>query len=102
MAFFEQEKQKRDQRREEIARGPGMGAEVGSAEAVRFAADAINASIAKTAVPEEPVRLQRDVARKTAEMLIAQREANARQEVQIELAKMQLAEMKANGFQRIR
>jgi hypothetical protein len=59
MAFFEQEKQKRDQRREEIARGPGMGMEAGSAEAVRFAADAINASIAKTAVPEEPVRLDR-------------------------------------------
>jgi hypothetical protein len=76
--------------------------EVGSSEAVKFAADAINQTIAKTAVPDDPVLLQRDVATKTAQILMAQREANERHKVAIELAKMQLAELKENGFRRIR
>jgi hypothetical protein len=76
--------------------------EVGSSEAVKFAADAINRTIAKTAVPDDPLLLQRDVATKTAELVIAQREANERQREQIELARQQLAEIKENGFRRIR
>jgi hypothetical protein len=100
--FFEQRKKENDQRRADVARGPGGGMEAGSAEAVKFAADAINVSIAKVAVPEDPMLLQRDVAKKTAELLLAQREANLKAQQQIELAQMQLEEMKQNGFRRIR
>lgn len=102
MQFFADRQKQTEQRRQDVARGPGASMEVGSAEAAKFAADAANASIAKVAVPEDPVLLQRDMANKTAELLIAQREANEKQRLQIELARMQLAEMKENGFRRIR
>ena len=102
MQFFADREKQTQQRREEVAKGPGAGMEVGSSEAVKFAADAINRTIAKTAVPDDPVLLQRDVATKTAQILMAQREANERHKVAIELAKMQLAELKENGFRRIR
>jgi tape measure domain-containing protein len=102
MQFFADREKQTQQRREEVAKGPGAGMEVGSSEAVKFAADAINRTIAKTAVPDDPVLLQRDVATKTAELVIAQREANERQREQIELARQQLAEIKENGFRRIR
>jgi tape measure domain-containing protein len=100
--FFEQRKKENDQRRADVARGPGGGMEAGSAEAVKFGADAINVSIAKVAVPEDPIVLQRDVAKKTAELLILQRANNLQQAEAIALAKQQLEEMKQNGFRRIR
>lgn len=102
MKFFDEQKQANDKRREDVARGPGAGMEAGSAEAVKFAADAVNAEIAKVAVPDSPVVLQRDIAAKTAELLIAQRDANERQREQIDLAKRQLEAIKENGFQRFR
>jgi tape measure domain-containing protein len=102
MRFFDEQKQANDKRREDVARGPGSGMEAGSQDAVKFAADQINRSIAKAAVPDDPVILQRDIAKKTAELLLAQREANRLQAIQTELAKEQLIEMQNNGFRRIR
>ena len=102
MKFFDDQKKANDQRRADVAKGPGSGMEVGSAESVKFAADAINAGIAKVAVPDSPVVLQRDIAAKTAELLLAQRDANERQREQIDLAKRQLEAIKENGFQRFR
>jgi hypothetical protein len=102
MDFFDEQKKKNDERRAEIAKGPGAGMEAGSAEAAKFMADAVNRSISMSAVPDDPVRLQQEVAEKTAELLIAQREANAKQAQQIELARMQLDEMKNNKFTRFR
>jgi tape measure domain-containing protein len=102
IAFFEERKKQNDQRRADVARGPGTGMEVGSAESVKFAADAFNMSIAKVAVPDEPMVLQRDVARKTAELLILQRQNNVQQEQAIQLARQQLTELKENKFTRFR
>ena len=102
MKFFDDQKKANDQRRADVAKGPGSGMEVGSADSVKFAADAINAGIAKVAVPDSPVVLQRDIAAKTAELLLAQRDANERQREQIDLAKRQLEAIKENGFQRFR
>ena len=102
MRFFDEQKQANDKRREDVARGPGSGMEAGSQDAVKFAADQINRSISKVAVPDDPVILQRDIAKKTAELLLAQREANRLQAIQTELAKEQLTEMQNNGFRRIR
>lgn len=102
LEFFRQREEQTKQRRDDVARGPGAGMEIGSADYVNFFADRANATIAKAAVPDDPVVLQRELARKTAELLLAQREANARQAQQIELAKLQLAELRENRFQRIR
>lgn len=102
MAFFDEQQKQNEQRRADVAKGPGSGMEVGSAEAVKFAADAVNASIAREAVPNDPAATNRDIAAKTAEILIAQREANAKHERGIRLAEQMLEEMQQNGFRRIR
>jgi len=102
ISFFEEQERKTKARREEVAKGPGGGMEVGSADAAKFSADVVNQSISKTAVPDEAIVTQRDIAKKTAELVLAQRQANAWQAIQIELAEMQLNEMKQNGFRRIR
>jgi hypothetical protein len=88
--------------REDVSRGPGAGMEVGSAESARFFADQVNRQIGASAVPDEAIVLERDVAKKTAELLIEQRESNARQKELLELAERQLAVMQENGFRRIR
>jgi tape measure domain-containing protein len=100
--FFNEQAERTKKRREEIAKGPGAGIEVGSAEAVKFAADAVNASIAKKAVPDDPIVFQRDIAVKTAELLLVQREANDIQRQELEMARLQLAELKDNKFTRLR
>lgn len=102
MKFFEDKKKENDKRRTEVAKGPGAGMEVGSSEAVKFAADAVNARIAGATVPNDPAATNREIAAKTAELLIAQREANARADRQIQLAERQLREMENNGFRRLR
>lgn len=102
MAFFDEQQKKTEQRRADVAKGPGSGMEIGSADAIKFAADAVNASIAKTAVPNDPAVTNRQIAEKTVELLLEQRLANAMQEKQIALAEKQLKEMEQNGFRRIR
>jgi hypothetical protein len=102
MAFFDEQQKANEQRRADVAKGPGTGMEAGSAEAVKFAADAVNARIAGAAVPNDPAATNREIAAKTAELLIAQREANARADRQIQLAERQLKEMEENGFRRLR
>tara|TARA_R110000868_G_scaffold40_2_gene549 strand:- start:140 stop:2068 length:1929 start_codon:yes stop_codon:yes gene_type:complete len=102
MDFFEERQKQNEQRRADVAKGPGAGMEVGSSEAVKFAADVVNASIAGAAVPNDPAATNREIAAKTAELLIAQREANARADRQIQLAERQLKEMENNGFRRLR
>jgi hypothetical protein len=102
MDFFEERQKANEQRRADAARGPGAGMEAGSAEAVKFAADAVNARIAGAAVPNDPAATNREIAAKTAELLVAQREANARADRQIQLAERQLKEMEENGFRRLR
>jgi tape measure domain-containing protein len=100
--FFNEQAERTKKRREGVARGPGAGIEAGSAEAAKFAADAVNASIAKRAVPDDPIVFQRDIAVKTAELLLAQREANDIQRQELEMARLQLAELKDNKFTRLR
>lgn len=100
--FFADRQKQTEQRRADVAKGPGTGMEVGSAEALNFMADAINNKIAKVAVPDDPMVLQRDVANKTAAILMAQNAANDKAQIQIELARGMLQELKDNKFARIR
>jgi tape measure domain-containing protein len=102
MKFFEEREKQNKKLREDVAKGPGSGFEVGSTSAMKFMADAANAQIAKAAVPDDPMLRNRDVAQKTAEILIATREANVKAQQQIDLAERQLREMQENGFRRIR
>jgi len=102
MKFFDDQKKKNDELRADVAKGPGSGMELGSSDAVKFAADAANAEIARKAVPDLKVVTNGDIAAKTAELLIEQRHANEMQKQQIDLARRQLDEMKENGFKRFR
>ena len=102
MDFFEERQKQNEQRRADVAKGPGAGMEVGSSEAVKFAADVVNARIAGAAVPTDPAATNREIAAKTVELLEAQRIANQHQERQIQLAERQLKEMEENGFRRLR
>lgn len=100
--FFEQERQRDAQMREQISAGPGAGIEVGSAGAAKFMADQVNAQIGAAVVPEKPTPGEKEIADKTRELLLAQRAANAEQARQSEVMREQLAELKENRFTRIR
>jgi tape measure domain-containing protein len=102
LRFFEDRANQTKKMREDVSRGPGAGMEIGSAESARFFADQVNRQIGASVVPDESIVLERDVAKKTAELLIAQRESNARQKELLGLAERQLAVMQENGFRRIR
>jgi tape measure domain-containing protein len=102
LRFFEDRANQTKRMREDVSRGPGAGMEIGSAESAKFFADQVNRQIGASVVPDESIVLERDVAKKTAELLIAQRESNARQKELLGLAEKQLAVMQENGFRRIR
>jgi hypothetical protein len=99
--YFEQERQRDAERRKAVAQGPSS-IEAGSAEAARFMADQANARIGAAAVPEKPTPGEKEIADKTEELLIAQREANAKQEQELQTMKLLLDEFKENGFRRVR
>ena len=102
MKFFEDQQKKNEKMRSDVAAGPGTGIELRSAGSVKFWADAVNRNIGAAAVPDKQQATQQDIAKKTAELLIAQRAANAAQQRQIQLAADMLIELQQNGFRRIR
>lgn len=102
MKFFEERENRRKKIRDDVSRGPGSGAEIGSSEYVKFFADQVNRQIGAAAVPTKQEAREVEIAKKTAELLIAQREANAKQQRQIEIADAMLREMQENGFRRLR
>jgi tape measure domain-containing protein len=99
---FAEQKRLDDKRREDASRGPGAGMEVGSADAAKFMADQVNAAIGAAAVPPTPTPGEKEIADKTRELLVAQLEANRKQEQQLEQQKMLLAEFRDNKFMRTR
>jgi hypothetical protein len=99
--FFAAERQKDQQMRDEIAKGPSS-IEAGSSEAARFMADQVNAQIGASAIPERPSPGEKEIADKAEALLIAQREANAQQTEELETMKQLLVQFKENGFKRIR
>jgi len=100
--FFQSQMDAKRKMREDVSKGPGGGIEAGSAEAVKFLTDQINQQIGVKTAQEEMLVTNRDIARKTAELLLAQREENEHAEAQIELSRRMLTEMQNNGFRRIR
>jgi tape measure domain-containing protein len=102
MRFFQSQIDAKRKMQEDVAKGPGAGMEVGSAEAAKFFADQVNQQIGTKAVDDGMLATNRDLAKKTAELLLAQREENANTEAQLDLSRRMLAEMQNNGFRRIR
>jgi len=100
--YFELEAEKAKKMREDVSKGPGAGMEEGSAEAVKFMADQVNASIGAAVVPDMPTPGEQEIADKTEELLIEQRESNRKQGEQLEQTKLLLAAYKENGFKRVR
>jgi len=100
--FFEQERQRDDQRREAVSAGPGAGMQEGSAEAAKFMADQTNARIGLASVPVAPTPGEKEIADKTEELLVAQRAANTKQEEELKVMQDLLVQFKENGFKRAR
>ena len=102
MKFFEEREQQNKKMREDVSKGPGAGMELGSAAQIKFMADAANARIGAAAVPTEGEPTNREIVRKTIEMVAAQRAANETQKLQLDVANRLLQEAKENGFRRLR
>ena len=99
--FFEAERKRDEERRKAMSEGP-ESMEVGSAAAAKFMADQANRAMAIDAVPERPTPGEKEIADKTRELLVAQREANVAQTKELETMKELLTEFRQNGFRRLR
>jgi tape measure domain-containing protein len=100
--YYAKAKKLDDERRQQVSAGPGAGMEVGSADAAKFMADQVNAAIGAAAVPQTPTPGEKEIAEKTRELLIEQRQNNKKQEEQLKTMKDLLTEFKGNKFTRIR
>lgn len=100
--YFAEQKAMDDKRRDDVSKGPGAGIEANSSQAAKFMADQVNRQIGAAAVPEQPTPGEDQIVRKAGELLVAQREANTRQDEQLTVMREQLAELKENRFTRIR
>jgi hypothetical protein len=101
-AFYEQQRQQNEKLRQDVSAGPGAGMDADSAASAKFMADQVNRSIGAAAVPDLPTPGEKEIADKTKELLLAQRESNRKQEAQLTATKELLAEFKTNGFRRAR
>lgn len=100
--FFDNERQQDDQRRKDVSAGPGAGMEAGSAEAAKFMADQVNDRIGAASVPPTPTPGEKEIADKAEELLLAQRDANTKQDEELKVMKDLLVAFKDNGFKRAR
>jgi hypothetical protein len=100
-AYFSEQRKRDEEMRKQVAKGPSS-MEQGSGEAARYMADRANAAIGAAAVPEKPTPGEKEIAEKARELLVAQREANAKQETQLATMKELLTEFRQNGFRRVR
>lgn len=102
MDYFDQQAKEREQRRKDVAAGPGAGMEVGSAEAAKFAADQVNQRIGVAAVPDQPTPGETQIAWKAEQLFKETQIANAKSDRQIAIMESLLATTQENGFRRIR
>jgi tape measure domain-containing protein len=100
--YFKQQEEKSKQRRQDVAAGPGAGMELGSSDAVKFAADQVNRQIGVAAVPEQPTPGETQIAWQAEKMFKEQQATNAKTDRQIALMESLLSEARENGFRRIR
>jgi colicin import membrane protein len=97
---FELEAQKAKQRRDEVAKGPGAGMEVGSADAAKFMADSVNRMIAD-GMPSEPEPTEKEILEEAKKQLAeAQRQTALQTKQEKALADMVTA-IRENGFRRL-
>jgi colicin import membrane protein len=97
---FELEAQKAKQRRDDVAKGPGAGMEVGSADAAKFMADSVNRMIAD-GMPSEPEPTEKEILEEAKKQLAeAQRQTALQTKQEKALADMVTA-IRENGFRRL-
>jgi tape measure domain-containing protein len=102
MDYFAEQQKQQEQRRADVARGPGAGIEVGSAEAAKFQADQVNKQIGAAAVPDQPTPGETQIAWKAEQLFREQQATNAAAQRQLAVMESLLRETKENGFRRIR
>ena len=102
MDYFAEQQKQQEQRRADVARGPGAGMEVGSAEAAKFQADQVNKQIGAAAVPDQPTPGETQIAWKAEQLFREQQATNAAAQRQLAVMESLLRETKENGFRRIR
>lgn len=99
--FFEDEKKKDEARRKEIAKGPGSGMELGSAEAAKYMADQVNAAIGDTVVPENANPTQEQLVQEAGRQSIILEDANRKAEEQVKKLDELIEIQRANGWRRV-
>jgi hypothetical protein len=99
--FFEDEKKKDEARRKEVAKGPGAGMEVGSAEAAKYMADQINAAIGAAVVPEKANPTQEQLTAEAARQSIILEEANRKSDEQTRRLDELIELQRKNGWRQI-
>jgi len=97
---FELEAQKAKQRRDEVAKGPGGGMEVGSAEAARFMADSVNRMIADR-MPDKPEPTEKEILDEARRQFIETQKQTALQTKQEKTLAAMLLAVQQNGFRRL-
>lgn len=102
MDYFAEQQKQQEQRRADVARGPGAGMEVGSAEAAKFSADMVNQQIGVAAVPDQPTPGETQIAWKAEQLFREQQATNEAAQRQIAIMESLLAETRQNGFRRLR
>ena len=102
MDYFAEQQKQQEQRRADVARGPGAGMEVGSAEAAKFQADQVNKQIGAAAIPDQPTPGETQIAWKAEQLFREQQATNAAAQRQLAVMESLLRETKENGFRRIR
>ena len=102
MDYFAEQQKQQEQRRADVARGPGAGIEVGSAEAAKFQADQVNKQIGAAAIPDQPTPGETQIAWKAEQLFREQQATNAAAQRQLAVMESLLRETKENGFRRIR
>jgi hypothetical protein len=99
--FFEDQKKKDESRRKEVAKGPGSGIEVGSAEAAKYMADQINAAIGDSVVPDKGSPTQEQLVQEAGRQSIILEEANRKQDETIKKLDELIEIQHGNGWRRI-
>lgn len=99
--FFEDQKRKDEARRKEVAKGPGSGMEVGSAEAAKYMADQVNAAIGDSVVPDKGSPTQEQLVQEAGRQSIILEEANRKQDENTKKLDELIEIQRGNGWRRI-
>lgn len=99
--FYEEQKKKDEATRKEVSKGPGVGMEVGSADAARYMAEQINAAIGNAVVPQTADPTQAQILEEAARQSELIQSGNEKLDMQLDKLKELIIEQRSNGVRRV-